>query len=96
MTSTQPWTNTQLPILGLATNDSSTCQACLCPIKAGSIRVGIIFQHLSGFIGLDWHHLTCCETPQLLRHVDGYELLGDDSKATLNDFIAISEQTQCA
>ncbi|ETW06995.1 hypothetical protein H310_03094 [Aphanomyces invadans] len=96
MTPVHPWSTTQLPILGLATNSSSTCQACRGAIMKGSIRVGIIFQHLSGFIVLDWHHLTCCETPQLLRHVEGYDLLGDDSKAALNAFIDYTQQTQCA
>ncbi|KAF0697032.1 Aste57867_12260 [Aphanomyces stellatus] len=83
-----PWTNTQLPVVGVAKTSSSTCQACQCAIAAGEIRVGIIFQHLNGYIGLDWHHLTCCETPQHLVHVDGYELLGENEKAIMKDYIS--------
>ncbi|KAG9403359.1 hypothetical protein AC1031_006004 [Aphanomyces cochlioides] len=82
-----PWTKCNLPILGIAKNDKSTCQACQDSIATGSIRVGIIFHHVNGTIGVDWHHLTCCETPAALPQVEGYELLGEQEKAVLHHWI---------
>ncbi|KAF0697041.1 Aste57867_12225 [Aphanomyces stellatus] len=87
LTKNNPWTNTKLPVIGVANTNSSTCQACHSAIPAGEIRVGIIFQHLNGYIGLDWHHLTCCETPEHLSQVDGYDLLGDAEKSVLQKYI---------
>ncbi|KAH9127194.1 hypothetical protein AeMF1_002481 [Aphanomyces euteiches] len=86
-----PWTNTDLHVISVAKTSSSTCRACGHAIPADTIRIGIIFQHKSGYIGLDWHHLVCCETPENLPYVDGYELLGDKAKATVHMYMAIRE-----
>ncbi|KDO26565.1 hypothetical protein SPRG_07969 [Saprolegnia parasitica CBS 223.65] len=75
MPASNPWTLSTLPIIGTAKNDKSTCQSCKQCIPQGAVRVGLIFHHLNGYIALDWHHLTCCETPAQLPHIEGYELL---------------------
>ncbi|RHY17202.1 hypothetical protein DYB25_001926 [Aphanomyces astaci] len=86
-THVNPWKRCELPILGISKNGASTCQACRDAIQTGSIRVGIIFHHVNGNIGIDWHHLTCCETPATLPEVEGYELLGDHDKEVLHHWI---------
>ncbi|CAK4188747.1 hypothetical protein LEN26_016861 [Aphanomyces euteiches] len=75
MAQTSPWSKEVVPVLGKAASTSSICQSCQLPIAQGHIRVGLIFHHMNGYIGLDWHHLACCETPEQLPFVEGYDLL---------------------
>ncbi|KDO35382.1 hypothetical protein SPRG_00231 [Saprolegnia parasitica CBS 223.65] len=72
MPALNPWTRHATPILGRAT--------------ASEIRVGVIFQHVKGYIALDWHHLTCCASPHLLPSVDGYELLTECEKDAIETY----------
>ncbi|OQS03687.1 hypothetical protein THRCLA_21101 [Thraustotheca clavata] len=87
MSASNPWTRSTLPIIGTAMNDKSMCQACKRHISRGQVRIGVIFHHLNGYIALDWHHLTCCETPDLLPQVEGYELLPTQAKDQVSTYI---------
>ncbi|KAF0711520.1 Aste57867_5214 [Aphanomyces stellatus] len=82
-----PWSKEVVPVLGKATTNSCMCQSCQEPIAQGCVRVGLIFHHMNGYIGLDWHHITCCETPEQLPLVDGYELLSPDDQAAIQALI---------
>ncbi|KDO16597.1 hypothetical protein SPRG_17894, partial [Saprolegnia parasitica CBS 223.65] len=87
MPASNPWTLSTLPIIGTAKNDKSTCQSCKQCIPQGAVRVGLIFHHLNGYIALDWHHLTCCETPAQLPHIEGYELLSAQAQEQVQHYI---------
>ncbi|ETV91752.1 hypothetical protein H310_13811 [Aphanomyces invadans] len=83
-TNASPWAKEVIPVLGKTTTTTCMCQSCQLPIDQGHIRVGLIFHHMNGYIGLDWHHLTCCETPDRLPFVEGYDLLSPQDKAMIH------------
>ncbi|KAF0733105.1 hypothetical protein LEN26_000716 [Aphanomyces euteiches] len=88
MCASSPWTKSDLPVISVAKQNSTTCQACHERIDVGSIRVGVVFHHVKGYICLDWHHLTCCETPaHLLGAADDLDLLDDKQKQTFQHFV---------
>ncbi|ETV70350.1 hypothetical protein H257_14040 [Aphanomyces astaci] len=88
--SSSPWAKEVVPVLGKTTTTTCTCQSCQLPINQGHIRVGLIFHHMNGYIGLDWHHLECCETPDRLAQVEGYDLLSVQDKAIIQALAASS------
>ncbi|OQR84688.1 hypothetical protein ACHHYP_13066 [Achlya hypogyna] len=89
-----PWTREATPILGRATTGTSKCRSCDQRIPQGDIRVGVIFHHMNGYIALDWHHLLCCQSPELLQSVEGYELLTVTEKDTIEAYASSQTGTK--
>jgi hypothetical protein len=87
-----PWSRHGTPIVGRARSSSSICQSCQRNIPQGGIRVGMIFSHLKGYIALDWHHLTCCQTPEKLPYVEGYDILSAHEKEQIHAYCMTLEQ----
>ena len=82
-----PWTRQETPVVGTARTNSSLCRSCQTYIDAGDVRIGLVFNHLNGFICLDWHHLTCCISPENLQATADYDQLLESEKDQVQSWI---------
>ncbi|KAF0698401.1 Aste57867_10968 [Aphanomyces stellatus] len=56
---TAAWSQCKDAIMQVAHTSTTTCQACETKIASGQLRLGVMYQHVDGFVLVEWIHLTC-------------------------------------
>ncbi|CAI5743086.1 unnamed protein product [Peronospora destructor] len=54
-----PWTKDGTYIIEATRKAHACCKSCEAIIKAGRLRVGVVYQHRNGFVCINWHHVEC-------------------------------------
>ncbi|RLN95821.1 hypothetical protein BBJ28_00000731 [Nothophytophthora sp. Chile5] len=54
-----PWTKDGTYIIESTRKAHACCKSCDATIDVGRLRVGVVYQHRSGFVCINWHHVEC-------------------------------------
>ncbi|GAB9470866.1 hypothetical protein Gpo141_00008098 [Globisporangium polare] len=54
-----PWTKDNSYIIESTRRAHACCKSCEAKIELGRLRVGVVFQHMNGFVCINWHHIEC-------------------------------------
>lgn len=69
-----PWTKDGSYIIESTRRAHACCRSCDSTIELGRLRVGVVYQHMNGFVCINWHHIECYphvkEVP--LHNLEGY------------------------
>uniref|UniRef100_K3WVA4 PARP-type domain-containing protein n=1 Tax=Globisporangium ultimum (strain ATCC 200006 / CBS 805.95 / DAOM BR144) TaxID=431595 RepID=K3WVA4_GLOUD len=54
-----PWTKDHTYIIESTRRAHACCKSCEAKIELGRLRVGVVYQHMNGFVCINWHHIEC-------------------------------------
>lgn len=72
-----PWTKDHTYIIEATRRAHACCKSCDAKIELGRLRVGVVFQHMNGFVCINWHHIECYPNVRAipLHNLEGFSEL---------------------
>ncbi|TYZ59365.1 hypothetical protein PybrP1_005852 [[Pythium] brassicae (nom. inval.)] len=87
-----PWTKDHTYIIEATRRAHASCKSCAAKIELGRLRVGVVFQHMNGFVCINWHHIECYPNVRAipLPNLEGFGELEAHQQQLVRSFMLAS------
>lgn len=87
-----PWTKDHTYIIEATQRAHASCKSCAAKIELGRLRVGVVFQHMNGFVCINWHHIECYPNVRAipLPNLEGFSELDTHQQQLVRSFMLAS------
>lgn len=91
-----PWTKDHTYIIESTRRAHACCKSCEAKIELGRLRVGVVFQHMNGFVCINWHHIECYpDVKQIpLHNLEGFGDLDASHQKLVQSYMLAGVETR--
>jgi len=90
-----PWTKDHTYIIESTRRAHACCKSCDAKIELGRLRVGVVFQHMNGFVCINWHHIECYSDVRdiPLHNLEGFGELDASHQQLVQSFMLVNSES---